>query len=185
MLVDRGLLDYDDPVAKFWPEFARKGKEHVTVRHLLCHQAGLYRIRDLIDDASRMLDWAYMTDALARSAPAIPPGSASAYHGLTYGWLVGEVVQRVSGRPVRDVVAEEIAPARPRRPLRRLPAGAGGARRGVAGGGNGRPANGGAGRAHPPSSGGASARRLPIDLRRRHALKPLLHREASKGMCPR
>jgi CubicO group peptidase (beta-lactamase class C family) len=109
LLVDRGLVDYDDPVAKFWPEFGREGKEHITIRHLLCHQAGLYRISDLIDDASRMLDWQYMTDALARSAPAIPPGSASAYHGLTYGWLVGEVIQRITGRPFAEVIQREIA----------------------------------------------------------------------------
>ena len=53
ILADRGLLDYDDPVAKYWPEFGREGKEQITIRHLLCHQAGLYRIRDLIDDAAR------------------------------------------------------------------------------------------------------------------------------------
>src|SRR5215470_16881904 len=108
MLVDRGLLDYDDPVAKYWPEFASAGKERVTVRHLLCHQAGLYGIRTLIDDAARMRDWAYMTDVLARSAPAIPPGSASAYHGITYGWLVGELIQRVSGRPFAEVIQREL-----------------------------------------------------------------------------
>src|SRR5215472_15223407 len=109
ILVDRGLLDYDDPVAKYWPEFASAGKERVTVRHLLCHQAGLYGIRAMIDDAARMRDWAYMTDVLARSAPAIPPGSASAYHGITYGWLVGELIQRVSGRPFAEFVQRELA----------------------------------------------------------------------------
>jgi CubicO group peptidase (beta-lactamase class C family) len=108
ILVDRGLLDYDDPVAKYWPEFASAGKERVTVRHLLCHQAGLYGIRAMIDDAARMRDWAYMTDVLARSAPAIPPGSASAYHGITYGWLVGELIQRVSGRPFAEVIQREL-----------------------------------------------------------------------------
>jgi CubicO group peptidase (beta-lactamase class C family) len=109
ILVDRGLVDYDDPVANFWPEFAREGKEHVTVRHLLCHQAGLFGIRAMIDDAARMRDWPYMTDVLARTAPVIPPGSASAYHGLTFGWLVGEVVQRITGHPFAEVVQREIA----------------------------------------------------------------------------
>ncbi len=109
ILVDRGLLDYDDPVSKYWPEFARVGKERITVRHLLCHQAGLYGIRGLIDDARQMRDWGYMTDALAGAAPALPPGTASAYHGFTYGWLVGEVIQRVAGRPFAEVIQRELA----------------------------------------------------------------------------
>jgi CubicO group peptidase (beta-lactamase class C family) len=109
ILVDRGMLDYDDPVAKYWPEFAAEGKGQVTIRHLLCHQAGLFDIRRMIDDAGRMREWGYMTDVLARSAPTIAPGSASAYHGLTYGWLVGEVIQRVTGRPFAEVVQRELA----------------------------------------------------------------------------
>jgi len=109
ILVDRGRLDYDDPVAKYWPEFAQAGKERITVRHLLCHQAGLYGIRGLVDDVRQIRDWGYMTDALARAAPALPPGTASAYHGFTYGWLVGEVIQRVAGRPFADVIQRELA----------------------------------------------------------------------------
>src|SRR5262245_29077499 len=109
ILVDRGMLDYDDPVAKYWPEFAAEGKGQVTIRHLLCHQAGLFDIRRMIDHAGRMREWDYMTDVLARSAPTIAPGSASAYHGLTYGWLVGEVIQRVTGRPFAEVVQRELA----------------------------------------------------------------------------
>lgn len=109
ILVDRGLLDYDDPVAKHWPEFAQAGKERITVRNLLCHQAGLYDIRHLIDDAARMRDWDHMTDALARATPAIEPGSASAYHGITFGWLIGEVARRVTGTRFADVIEREIA----------------------------------------------------------------------------
>jgi CubicO group peptidase (beta-lactamase class C family) len=109
VLADRGLLDYDDPVAKYWPEFAQAGKERITIRHLLCHQAGLYGIRSLVDDARRMRDWGYMTEALAGAAPALPPGTASAYHGITYGWLVGEVIQRVAGRPLAEVIQRELA----------------------------------------------------------------------------
>lgn len=109
ILVDRGLLDYDDPVAKYWPEFAQAGKERITVRHLLCHEAGLYGIRGLIDDVRRVRDWGYMTDALARATPALPPGTASAYHGITFGWLVGEVIQRATGRPFAEVVQRELA----------------------------------------------------------------------------
>jgi CubicO group peptidase (beta-lactamase class C family) len=109
ILVDRGRLDYDDPVARYWPEFAQAGKERITVRHLLCHQAGLYGIRSLVDDARRLRDWGYMTNALAGAAPALPPGTASAYHGITYGWLVGEVIQRVAGRPFAEVIQRELA----------------------------------------------------------------------------
>jgi CubicO group peptidase (beta-lactamase class C family) len=109
LLVDRGLLDYDDRVAKFWPEFAQAGKADVTVRHLLCHQAGLYALRSQIDHARRMLDWEYMTDMLAKATPAHRPGAAHGYHAFTFGWLVGEVVQRVTGRRLADVVQTELA----------------------------------------------------------------------------
>ena len=109
ILVDRGLVDYDDKVAQYWPEFAQAGKEAITVRHVMCHEAGLYDIRHLIDDARRMLDWTHMTDALAAASPSHTPGEAHGYHGLTYGWLVGELVRRVSGKPIGEFVASEIA----------------------------------------------------------------------------
>jgi CubicO group peptidase (beta-lactamase class C family) len=109
ILVDRGLLDYDDRVAKFWPQFAQNGKENITVRHLLCHEAGLYRLRSLIDDAHRMRDWEYMTRMLERAMPANEPGKANAYHALTFGWLIGEVIRRVSGKSITEVVQSEIA----------------------------------------------------------------------------
>lgn len=108
-LVDQGGIDYEDRVAKFWPEFAQHGKGEITLRHLLCHQAGLYDIRHLVDSAERMLDWEYMTSALAAAVAAHRPGAMSAYHGLTYGWLIGEVIQRVSGRTVSELVRSEIA----------------------------------------------------------------------------
>src|SRR5512143_3474232 len=109
VLADRGLLDYDDPVAKHWPEFAQAGEERITIRHLLSHRAGLYDIRHLVDDAGRMRDWEHMTDALARATPGLEPGTASAYHGITFGWLVGEVVRRLTGKRFADVVREELA----------------------------------------------------------------------------
>jgi CubicO group peptidase (beta-lactamase class C family) len=106
---DRGLVDYDAPVSSYWPEFAQKGKHEITVRQILCHEAGLYDIRHLIDDAHRMVDWEYMTDVLAAAEPAHAPGESHGYHGLTYGWLVGEIVQRVTGKPLGEFVASEIA----------------------------------------------------------------------------
>ncbi len=109
VLVDRGLCDYDDPVARHWPEFAQAGKESITIRHLLCHEAGLHHIRRLIDHGERILDWSYMVRALERAQPDFEPGSLTAYHGLTFGWLVGEVIQRVARRPFAEVIRTELA----------------------------------------------------------------------------
>ena len=79
------------------------------MRQLLSHQAGLYDIRGMIDDARGMLDWDHMTAVLARSAPAHEPGAAHAYHGLTYGWLVGEIVRRLTGRSFPEALEHELA----------------------------------------------------------------------------
>lgn len=109
VLADRGLIDYDEPVATYWPEFAQNGKSGITVRHVLSHSAGLHRFGTIVDGTHRMLDWEHMTDALARAEPAYPPGTTVGYHALTYGWLVGEIVRRVSGQPVNQFVQEHIA----------------------------------------------------------------------------
>jgi CubicO group peptidase (beta-lactamase class C family) len=109
LLADRGLVDYDAPVATYWPEFAQNGKEGITVRHVLSHSAGLHRFATIVDRSSRSLDWQYMADALARSAPSYRPGTSVGYHGLTFGWLVGEIVRRVSGKPIDQFVREELA----------------------------------------------------------------------------
>jgi CubicO group peptidase (beta-lactamase class C family) len=109
IMVDRGLLDYDAPVADYWPEFAQNGKAGITVRHVLTHQSGLYHIRRIIDRAERMLDWAHMVRAIEQAAPVHAPGTQTGYHGFTYGFLVGELVQRVSGKRFSQVVREAIA----------------------------------------------------------------------------
>ena len=105
-LVDRGELDYDDPIARYWPEFGANGKGTISVRDLMTHRAGLSRIRTLIDRGDRILDWEYMTDRLAGAEARAT--SHSAYHALTYGWLTGELIQRVAGRPLGDVIREEL-----------------------------------------------------------------------------
>ncbi len=107
-VVDRGLLDYDDRVADHWPEFAQAGKEKVTVRHVLAHQSGLYHIRQMIDRADRMLDWDHMIQAIERAKPLHPPGERTGYHGLTYGFIVGELLQRVTGKALADLVHTEL-----------------------------------------------------------------------------
>ncbi|MFF9624573.1 serine hydrolase domain-containing protein [Streptomyces griseosporeus] len=96
ILADRGLLDLDAPVAAYWPEFAAAGKEKVLVRHLLSHRAGLAGLREP-HSFEDLCDWELTTARLAATEPWWEPGSRSGYHALTYGFLVGEVVRRVSG----------------------------------------------------------------------------------------
>jgi CubicO group peptidase (beta-lactamase class C family) len=107
--VDQGLIAYDAPVARYWPEFAQAGKGNITVRHVLCHEAGLYDVRGLVSDAHQLLDWEHTVSALAAALPAHAPGRHNAYHALTYGYLVGELVRRVSGVHLRDYVRRELA----------------------------------------------------------------------------
>lgn len=109
IMVDRGLLDYDSPIATYWPEFSQAGKQDITLRQVMTHQSGLYHIRQMIDHADRMLDWAYMVKAIERAEPIHPPGERTGYHGLTYGFLVGEVLQRVTGKSFSSLVESEIA----------------------------------------------------------------------------
>ena len=108
MLVDRGLLDPYAPVARYWPEFAANGKEQVEVRHLLSHTSGVSGW-DQPFSVEDMYDWETSTALLAAQAPWWAPGTASGYHALNQGHLVGEVIRRVTGTPLRQFVAEEIA----------------------------------------------------------------------------
>ncbi|GGK79237.1 serine hydrolase domain-containing protein [Streptomyces flaveus] len=96
ILADHGLLDLDAPVAAYWPEFAAAGKESVLVRHLLSHRAGLAGLREP-HSLEQLYDWELTTKRLAATEPWWEPGTVSGYHALTYGFLVGEVVRRVSG----------------------------------------------------------------------------------------
>ena len=109
IFADRGLVDYDARVAEYWPEFAAAGKDKITVRQVLAHQSGLYHIRQMIDHVDRMLDWEHMIEVIERTPPAHEPGTRTGYHGLTFGFLVGEILQRVSGKKFSDLVQREIA----------------------------------------------------------------------------
>lgn len=106
--VDRGLLDYDDRVAEHWPEFAVNGKDAITVRQVLCHRAGLYDLTGVASTALDLLDWDRMVDGVASMTPALEPGSASAYHAVTFGWLVGGLIERVTGTSFRDVLSSQL-----------------------------------------------------------------------------
>ncbi|MGA5820775.1 serine hydrolase domain-containing protein [Kitasatospora sp. NPDC094028] len=108
LLAERGRLDLDAPVASYWPEFKAEGKGEIPVRWLLSHQAGV----PALDEPLRLeevLTWERAAAAVAAQAPAWEPGTAHGYHPYTFGWLVGEVVRRTSGRTVGQYFAEEIA----------------------------------------------------------------------------
>jgi CubicO group peptidase (beta-lactamase class C family) len=107
-LVERGQLDLDAPVARYWPEFAQGGKESVTVRQLLSHQAGLPAIRKPLPDGAA-LDWKTITDALAEQKPWWSPGTAHGYHVNTFGFLAGELVRRSDGRSIGTLLRDDVA----------------------------------------------------------------------------
>jgi CubicO group peptidase (beta-lactamase class C family) len=106
ILADRGALDLAAPAARYWPEFAAAGKEKVLVRHLLGHTAGL---PDWDGPVAELYDWPSATARLAARAPQWEPGTAAGYHSVTQGFLVGEVVRRVTGQSVGDFFAQEVA----------------------------------------------------------------------------
>jgi CubicO group peptidase (beta-lactamase class C family) len=108
LLVERGLLDLDAPVARYWREFAARGKDVVPVRWVLSHRAGLAVIEaDLTRDET--LAWFPVVEALAAQAPNWEPGTQHGYHLRSFGWLVGELVRRIDGRMIGRFFAEEIA----------------------------------------------------------------------------
>ena len=108
ILADRGRLDLSAPVAAYWPEFAAAGKENVLVRHVLSHTAGLADLSGptAVED---LYDWQSVTAGLAAQAPEWEPGTAAGYHALTFGFLVGEIVRRITGRSLGEFFAEEVA----------------------------------------------------------------------------
>jgi CubicO group peptidase (beta-lactamase class C family) len=110
MLIERGLIDVDAPVARYWPEFKQGGKEKITIRHLLTHEAGLtgYEPESGIG-AAGLLNWKIATEGLARMAPLWEPGTAFFYHFITFGFLLGEVVRRVTDKSFGRFFADEIA----------------------------------------------------------------------------
>ena len=108
MLAAQGELDFDSPVSRYWPEFAANGKEGVLVRHVLSHQAGLPAIRTPLKPGA-FYDWDYMAQVLAAEEPFWRPGSRHGYHGMTFGFLVGEIVRRVSGRSLGQYFRSEVA----------------------------------------------------------------------------
>ncbi len=108
MLADRGELDFSAPVSRYWPEFAQNGKEGVLVSHCMSHTAGLPGWDEELE-IETLYDWDRVTGLLAAQAPWWEPGTASGYHAVTQGFLVGEVVRRITGKTLGTVFREEIA----------------------------------------------------------------------------
>ncbi|HVV36398.1 MAG TPA: serine hydrolase domain-containing protein [Acidimicrobiales bacterium] len=105
---DRGLIDLDAPVATYWPEFAEGGKDSVRIRHLLSHTAGLAGFEEPMEPDD-LYDWEKCCARLAAQTPWWEPGTASGYHAVTQGYLVGEVVRRVTGKSLGTFFREELA----------------------------------------------------------------------------
>jgi CubicO group peptidase (beta-lactamase class C family) len=108
MLVDRGLVDIDAPVARYWPEFAQAGKEKLPVRYLLSHTAGLPGFHKIIKNED-YYDWDKIVGILAAQKPSWEPGTRSGYHAITHGYLLGEVVRRVTGKTIGTFFRDEVA----------------------------------------------------------------------------
>jgi CubicO group peptidase (beta-lactamase class C family) len=108
ILIERGLLDLDTPVAQYWPEFSQAGKAAIPVRWLLSHRAGLPGVKVDMPPES-LYDWGRYAAALAETEPWWEPGTRHGYHALTFGYLVGEVIRRVSGMSVGQFFRSEVS----------------------------------------------------------------------------
>lgn len=108
VLASRGKLDLDAPVVELWPEFGQKGKEAATARMMLDHSVGVPALRDKVKE-SGPYEWDYMTGRLANEEPFWVPGTRNGYHGFTFGWTVGEMVRRASGKSLGTFFQDEIA----------------------------------------------------------------------------
>jgi CubicO group peptidase (beta-lactamase class C family) len=108
VLIDRGQLELHAPVAEYWPEFATNGKEAATVEMMLNHTVGVPALRERLKDGG-YYDWNYMCERLAAERPFWEPGTRNGYHMMTFGWVVGELVRRVSGRSLGTFFRDEIA----------------------------------------------------------------------------
>lgn len=108
LLAERGALSLDDPVARYWPAFGQRGKQDITIRQVLQHRSGLPVARGMARDSLAMSDWAASVRSIEQAAPAYPPGQVPAYHVICYGFILGELAQRVTGMPVRDALRTEL-----------------------------------------------------------------------------
>lgn len=104
ILVSEGFLNYDTPVSKYWPEFAQNGKDKITLRHMLCHQSGLFDIRSNIQHATEMADWTHMLKVIEEMKPRFNVGTDVAYQPFTFGWQVGGLLERVTNKSLEELM---------------------------------------------------------------------------------
>nr|WP_174505687.1 serine hydrolase domain-containing protein [Acinetobacter sp. Marseille-Q1620] len=104
ILVSEGFLNYESKIAEFWPEFSQNGKSQITLRHILSHQSGLYDIRNITQSASEMADWEHMLTVVQQATPRFAVGQDIAYQALTFGWLVGGVLEKATGRSLTELM---------------------------------------------------------------------------------
>src|SRR5207247_1299841 len=107
IIADQGKIDYDEPIATYWPEFSRNGKEGVLVKHALSHTAGLPQMPSGVT-SDDVLDWSSMCDRLAAMTPLWGQGETICYHALTYGWIVGGVMEKADGRSFVKIIEDEL-----------------------------------------------------------------------------
>jgi CubicO group peptidase (beta-lactamase class C family) len=108
MLAERGVIDYNAPIVRYWPQFGAHGKERATVRQALTHTVGVPRMPEDVTPED-LCDWDKICTALAEQVPAWEPGTRTGYHAYTWGWILGEIVRRAEGRTIADIVRDDIA----------------------------------------------------------------------------
>jgi CubicO group peptidase (beta-lactamase class C family) len=108
IMADKGYIEYDSPVTKYWPEFGKHGKDKLTVAEAMSHQAGIYKAPNL-EDIENQTDWERGLRYVENAVPAFKPGTSTGYHALTYAWIVGGIIQKATGRHIQDVIRDEIA----------------------------------------------------------------------------
>lgn len=108
VLAERGAVDYDTRIVEVWPEFGAHGKESATIRHALTHAAGVPGLPSALTPED-LTDWRKMTDIIADQEPWWEPGTKTGYHAVSYGYIIGEIVRRITGKPISEVLREEVA----------------------------------------------------------------------------